>query len=123
MQFKTLIIVLVLAFGGMSCKKVGEPNGAKSSAEVRKASPPSNPPVKKRFEDMTALEVAQDPAAYGFEKGGSMVMTPTADGVREGVAPSRDEQWTKKTEDGRVYILTIHYDKDGKLVHAKWGGF
>ena len=77
---------------------------------------------KKRFEDMTAMEVAQDPAAYGFEKGGSMETNPTEAGLRAGMKPSRDDQWTKKTSDGKLYILTIHYE-DGKLVSAKWGGF
>jgi hypothetical protein len=71
---------------------------------------------------MTAMEVAQDPAAYGFEKGGSMETNPTAAGVAAGMKPSRDDQWTKKTSDGKLYILTIHFEDD-RMVYAKWGGF
>jgi peptidoglycan hydrolase-like protein with peptidoglycan-binding domain len=97
--------------------------GVMSAADTRASSSAPKPPVKKRFEDMTALEVAQDAAAYGFERGGGMVTTPTADGVREGFPASRDEQWIKKTPEGKLYILTVHYDKDGKLMAAKWGGF
>ena len=77
---------------------------------------------EKRFEDMTAIEVAQDPAAYGFVKSGSKRTDPTEAGLRAGMKPSRDDQWTKKTPDGKLYILTIHYEDD-KLVSAKWGGF
>jgi hypothetical protein len=115
-----------------SARKASAPNagkanhqsvaGAKGAAEARTASPSPKAPVKKRFEDMTALEVAKNPAAYGFKQGGSMAITPTAEGVREGFPSSRDEQWIKES-DGKLYILTIHYDDHGKLVSAKWGGF
>ncbi len=66
------------------------------------------------------MEVAQNPAEYGFKKGGSMVTSPVNGSDLE---PSRDDQWIKETKDGKVYILTIHYDKNGKMVYAKWGGF
>lgn len=75
---------------------------------------------KKPFSEMTAMEVAQNPAEYGFKKGGSMVTSPVNGSDLE---PSRDDQWIKETKDGKVYILTIHYDKSGKMVYAKWGGF
>lgn len=75
---------------------------------------------QKRLEDMKAIEVAQNPAAYGFVKGGSMEFRPIPG---SGYEPTRDDQWTKKTADGKLLILTIHYDKDGKLLSAKWGGF
>jgi len=32
------------------------------------------------------------------------------------VAGSRDEQWIKKNDDGKLYILTVHYDLTGKQV-------
>jgi peptidoglycan hydrolase-like protein with peptidoglycan-binding domain len=98
-----------------------QPSG--KTAETQIGSPPPKPPAKKRFEDMTAMEVAANPTACGFEKGGSFETTPNAEGLRQGMEPSRDEQWTKETPDGKVYILTIHYDKNNKLVFAKWGGF
>ena len=68
---------------------------------------------------MTASQVAKNPAAYGFTKGGAMVITPVNG---SSLPPSRDEQWTKEAN-GRVYILTIHYDRNHKMVYAKWGGF
>jgi len=90
--------------------------------ETTASLPPSTTaPSEKRLEDMTAMEVAQDPPAYGFEKGGSMRTDPTEAGLRAGMKPSRDDQWTKKTSDGKLYILTIHYEDD-KLVSAQWGG-
>ena len=76
--------------------------------------------TQKRLEDMTASEVAQNPAAYGFVKGGTSHLVPVNGSNME---PSRYDQWTKKTPDGKMYILTIHYDKNGKMVNAKWGGF
>jgi hypothetical protein len=69
---------------------------------------------------MSAREVAANPTAYGFTKGGAMITTPVNGSSLE---PSRDEQWTKEAPGGKVYILTIHYDKNGKMVFAKWGGF
>ena len=75
---------------------------------------------KKPFSQMTAMEVAQNPAAYGFKKGGSMVTSPVNGSDFE---PSRDVQWTKETRNGKLYILTVHHNKNGKIVYAKWGGF
>jgi hypothetical protein len=66
---------------------------------------------------MTALELAQDPAAYGFKKGGSMKTNPTEAGIAAGMKPSRDDQWTKKTPEGKLYLLGIHYEDD-KIVDA-----
>jgi len=76
--------------------------------------------AKKPLSEMSAMEVAQNPAAYGFKKGGSMALSPVPGSDLE---PSKDDQWTKEDEDGKLYILTIHYDKNGKIVSAKWGGF
>ena len=99
-------------------------NGAKATSVPSQPTPP--PASTKKFEDMTAMEVAQDPAAYGFEKGGDMV-----DGVMSGTDAhfgdqswirGINKQWTKKTPDGKAYILTIHYEND-KIQAAKWGGF
>jgi hypothetical protein len=93
---------------------------AKQGNAVSANTPSSESQGQKRLEDMTAIEVAQNPAAYGFTKGGTMSMVPVKGSTME---PSRDEQWTKKVSNGKIYILTIHYDKDGKMVSARWGGF
>jgi len=77
----------------------------------------------KSFQNKTPLEVAQDPAAYGFKQGGTIETTPNEAGLRLGLEPSKNVQWTKEASDGKRYVLTIHYDKDGKLASAKWGGF
>lgn len=100
------------------------PQAAQPVPAATNAVPQTSPPraTKKKFEEMTALEVAQDPAAYGFEKGGSMETTLTQAGIDAGMKPSRDEQWTKQATNGQLYILTIHYEDD-KIVYAKWGGF
>jgi hypothetical protein len=95
------------------------PTAATSQPQVEQPKPVEKP--KKPFTEMTAMEVAQSgPASYGFKKGGSMVTSPVNGSDLE---PSRDDQWIKETKDGKVYILTIHYDKSGKMVYAKWGGF
>jgi hypothetical protein len=124
---KALIMAAMLLAG---CTKSNEPTPTTAtnttSAVIDKATaqaPPStSASPKKKFENMTALEVAQDPAAYEFKKGGSMVTSPNALGLSEGLKPSRDDQWTKDAADGKAYILTIHYEDD-KIVYAKWGGF
>ena len=73
---------------------------------------------KKPLSEMSAMDVAKNPAAYGFKKGGSISEVPEYGG---GEASTYD-QWTNKTSDGRLYILTIHYDKNRKILDAKWGG-
>lgn len=95
------------------------PSASQQSGTQAAPSKPVEKP-KKPFSEMTAMEVAQNPAEYGFKKGGSMVTSPVNGSDLE---PSRDDQWIKETKDGKVYILTIHYDKNGKMVYAKWGGF
>lgn len=111
---KKLILILILA----SCYFAGWSQGTTHWWPGTKSATPTKP--KKPFSEMTAMEVAQNPAACGFKKGGSMSTSPVQGSDLE---PSRDDQWTKETSDGKLYILTIHYDKNGKIVYAKWGGF
>lgn len=73
----------------------------------------------KSLENMTADEVAKIPLLTAFRKGAAW--SPRLS--KAPLEPSRDEQWIKNTSDGKVYVLTIHYDKNGKMAYAKWGGF
>jgi hypothetical protein len=77
---------------------------------------------------MTAMEVAQSgPASYGFKIGGEM-----NDGVMSGreaynadlsMVYGINKQWLRTDPDGKVRVLTVHYDKSGKVLNARWGGF
>ena len=75
---------------------------------------------------MTAIEVAQDPAAYGFVKNGEL-----DDGVMEGgdiyignqtMVRGVNVQWVKHNSDGHDMYLSVHFEQ-GKPTYARWGGF
>lgn len=119
----TAVVILVMmvtltwnspAVCGQISGQAGQGNGASAAAPSPKVH------GKKSFKNMTAIEVAQDPAAYGFKKGGTMALSPVKGSTMK---PSYYQQWIKKASAGRVYILTIHYDMGGKIISAKWGGF
>jgi hypothetical protein len=82
--------------------------------------------AKKPFSEMTALEVALNPAAYGFKKNGSLI-----DGTMNGsdiymgnqtMIMGVNQQWVKHDPDGKDMVLSVHLEK-GKPVYARWGGF
>ena len=69
----------------------------------------AKPAVKKAT---TAEELALDPAAAGFKKGGSMVTT-----FVDGTDAPVDEQWMRDNPDGSVDVLSMRTMK-GKLIGA-----
>jgi hypothetical protein len=83
----------------------------------------------KTLDHVAPLEVAQDPAAYGFQEIAEM-----KDGVANVISGDRvtlgdmtmvagvNKEYAKDNSDGKQLILTAHYD-NGKLTAAKWGGF
>ena len=88
--------------------------------------PPQLPTPTKKVEDMTALEVAQNPTVYGFEK-----ISEMNNGTMSGreaynadltMVVGMNKQWVKKNADGKTLILTVHYDNDKPTV-ARWGGY
>jgi len=99
---------------------------------AQQSAPQAAPPKpvekpKKPFSEMTAMEVAQNPAAYGFKIGGEM-----NDGVMSGreaynadlsMVIGINKQWLRTDPGGKVRVLTVHYDKSGKVLNARWGGF
>jgi hypothetical protein len=100
-----------------------------ANQQIATQAAPSKPveKPKKPFSEMTAKEVAQDPAAYGFKKGGEII-----DGVMHGndiyngdlsMVYGINKQWVRQDPGGKVHVLTIHYDKSGKVLNARWGGF
>jgi hypothetical protein len=102
-----------------------QPSAQQSATKVAPPKPVEKP--KKPFSEMTAMEVAQDPAAYGFKIGGEM-----NDGVMSGreaynadlsMVYGINKQWLRTDPDGKVHVLTVHYDKSGKVLNARWGGF
>jgi hypothetical protein len=70
----------------------------------------------------TIMDIAADPAAYGFERGGGMTFTPNQAGAAEGYQVSQWQQWVRHNANGTLDILTIRV-KDGKVLDAHWGGF
>jgi PBP1b-binding outer membrane lipoprotein LpoB len=101
------------------------PNNSVSATTVP-AQPAPTPAPKKKFEDMTALEVAQNPTEYGFEKicemnNGTMSGRESYNADLSMVA-GMNKQWVKKNSDGKTLVLTVHYDND-QPVFARWGGF
>ena len=130
------IAIAITAFPLLALAACNKPTNSKSSSPQTKpitqqttesasgASanvPTQSPAPKKKLEEMTAMEVARDPAAYGFKKGGSTMTEPTAAGLLAGMKPSRTDQWTKETEGGKLYLLAITY-QDDKMVSARWSG-
>ena len=114
---KKLILILAICYSA-GCSQVSETKGTKTATTTK---------PKKPFSEMTAMEVAQDPAAYGFKKGGEII-----DGVIRGndvynadlsMVYGINKQWVKQDLGGKVHLLTIHYDKSGKVLNARWGGF
>jgi hypothetical protein len=97
-----------------------------STATTVPAQPGPPPAPKKKFEEMTALEVAQNTTEYGFEKlaemnNGTMSGRESYNADLTMVA-GVNKQYVKKTSDGKPLILTVHYE-NGQPSFARWGGF
>jgi len=95
-------------------------NGGKEEVIIAADAPKEVSSKPKDTGSKGAYEVALCPDAYGFKQGGTMAFTPVNGSALE---PSSDRQWIKTYSNGQRTILTIHYDKNGKLIYAKWGGF
>ena len=102
------------------------PPSSSVSAAAVPTQPAPQPASKKKFEDMTALEVAQNPTDYGFEK-----ISEMDDGTMSGkeaynadlsMVAGINKQWVKKNSDGKTLVLTVHYDNDKPSI-ARWGGY
>lgn len=96
------------------------------SATTVPAQPAAPPAPKKKFEDMTALEVAQNPTEYGFEKISEMnngtMSGRDAYNADLSMVVGMNKQFVKKNADGKTLVLTVHYDND-KPTFARWGGY
>ena len=102
-----------------------------SQQDVKKSATQAAPPQsveksKNPLSEMSALEVAHNPAKYGFKKTATM-----NDGVMSGndayngdlsMVIGRNEQWQLKKDDGTVLVLTVHWE-NGRPASARWGGF
>jgi hypothetical protein len=107
------------------------PTPQSASQQTSKAVPQAAPPKpvekpKKPFSEMTAMEVAQNPAAYGFVKNGDLI-----NGVMVGrdiyignqtMIAGENRQWVKHKPDGNDIYLSVHFEQ-GKPTYARWGGF
>lgn len=101
-----------------------QPAAQQSAPQAAPPKPVEKP--KKPFSEMTAMEVAQNPAEYGFKKTATM-----NDGVMSGsdaynddlsMVIGRNEQWQLAKKDGKVLVLTVHVE-NGKPARARWAGF
>jgi len=102
------------------------PSSANRQSATQAAPPQPVEKPKKPLSEMSAFEVAQNPAEYGFKKTATM-----DDGVMSGndvyngdlsMVIGRNEQWQLKKKDGTVLVLTVHME-NGKPAKARWGGF
>jgi hypothetical protein len=102
------------------------PQSANQQSATQAAPPQPVEKPKKPLSEMTAMEVAQNPAEYGFKKTATM-----NDGVMSGsdvyngdlsMVIGRNEQWQLKKKDGTALVLTVHME-NGKPARARWGGF
>jgi len=99
-----LIVAMTLATG--ACDQKSAPPQPPVAVETKNTAKPA---AKKAT---TAEEIALDPGAAGFKKGGSMVTTF----VDDSDAPV-DEQWMRDNPDGTVDVLSMRTMK-GKIIGA-----
>jgi hypothetical protein len=99
-----LIVAMILATG--ACEQKSAPPQAAVAVETKSTTKPA---AKKAT---TAEEIALDPAAAGFHKGGSMVTTYV-----DGRDAPVDEQWMRDNPDGTVDVLSMRTMK-GKMIGA-----
>jgi hypothetical protein len=104
MAYAFFIVAMTLATG--ACDQKSAPPQPAVAVETNSTAKPT---AKKAT---TAEEIALDPAAAGFKKGGSMVTTYV-----DGHDAPVDEQWMRDNPDGTVDVLSMRTMK-GKLIGA-----